>query len=353
MIIKLRYIVLALLILGQSRAYGQDFGNTEKFGKAFLKAIQKEKKDKKIISSPKVFQGIFDEMYNSLTSDKIGDKSFAEEFAKQMKKFDVDSLQQELHDKIKISIANVRSTLAEKEIDLKSLEYNYVEIDIEDMYPFDLITGAITLFAKSDESDVIITAYNCIYYEDAWYVGDNIEIVAGKYVKFCKCLDRENENLPECVDLRDNFESVYKAMSEDEKTRFQNEIGECMSSGLYGSEGTEEKEEAMEEPVDEYGYEGGGYDGEAYEEEAAEAVDDYDDDGYPEEDFNISSDEIKEMRAKLEKQFPDYCKCLEKHDEDDWREKCETYGEAITAMIKDAADERTSEIIMRAMSCKD
>ncbi len=353
MIIRLRYIVLALLILGQSRADGQDFGNTEKFGKAFLKAIQKEKKDKKIISSPKVFQGIFDEMYNSLTSDDVEDKEFATEFAEQMKKFDVDSLQQELSGKVKTSMADVRSKLAEKDIELKSLEYNYVQIELEDLYPFDLISGSITLFAKSGEHDVIVTAYNCIYYEDDWYVGDNIEVLAGKYVKFCKCLEPENNQLPECVELKDNFESVYKAMSEDEKTRFQNEIAECMSSGLYGGEGTEEKEEAMEEPVDEYGYEGGGYDGEAYEEEAAEAVEDYDDDGYPEEDYNISSDEIKEMRAKLDKQFPDYCECHENHDEDEWREKCEEYGVAITTMIKDATTERDSEIILRAMACED
>lgn len=349
---NIQIIIMTVFLLSCSYSLGQDFGDTEKFGKAFLKAVQNEKKDKKIISSPKVFQGIFDEMLNSLTSGKTEDQAFAEEFAEQMKKFDVDSLQQELQGKIKSSMSGIRSTLKEKGIALKSLEFSYVDIELEDMYPFNLISGTIAIYAKDDENDVIITTHNCIYFQDTWYTGDNMDVRAGKYIKYCKCLEPKNENDPVCVDLKNNFESVYEAMNDEEKERFQNEIASCMELDSYDEKAEEAAEEAYEEEGYEYEEEGNGEEY-GYEEEAVEAIEDYDDDGYPEEETPITPEELKKMKALLEKKYPDYCECHERHNEEAWKEKCEKYGLEIMEMYEASEDYHEQSVILKAMSCED
>ena len=341
-------VLTTLLLLGGLIVSAQEFAHTETYAKNVITAIQKPKKESLIIISKTEMRNLMQSFLESMSSQE-GDE-FTDMMREQFEEMNFDSLRDQLAADVKKTLARIREKLEEDNISLKSLKFASVKFEIEQDDFMDMIQGSFKVYATSSDSEepILFKLRQSIYYNGTWYTGDDIAykgVQNGMMDDLCECISPENMDTEKCRELIKEFEKVYEEMSDEERKDLEKHMMECMESYDYGEEEALDEEaaeevEELEELLEEIEEEG-----------AEEAIDE---EMYFEEmpSEDPSDEMILGAYNELSKEMPDFCECVEKHNDPEWKEKCDEYREKIEAKMDEASGVMKKAYIEALQKCE-
>ncbi len=186
-----------------------------------------------------------------------------------------DSAYKVFTNRMKNGVRDIRSEIKEKGMDpskIKFISSKYARGQEDDDYK-DLteLKLYISFNTGKDTDTMQLVADKCLHHDGNWFLGDRIRLINGSLdiAEVCQCV--LDENRQGCDQLKKELETYLENMSDDELDNFNEEVMRCIEESAAKN----------------------------YKEEEA----------YPDESYVFSKEEIKEAKANLSLQIENYCDC--------------------------------------------